>query len=120
MQLKDPSTRMRVVEKVFKREEVYRGPMIHHAPDLIVKPKKECAFIQKLDENNVYSKTSIKKDYKGTNGEDDIFIIYGNSIKRERNLKIANIIDIAPAALYLMEIKIPDYIDGKILKEVMK
>lgn len=120
MQLKDPSTRMRVVERVFKREEVYRGPMIHHAPDLIVKPKKGYAFIQKLDENNVYSKTSIKKDYKGTHGEDGIFIFYGNSIRRERNLKIANIIDIAPTVLYLLEIKIPDYIDGKILKKVMK
>jgi len=28
--------------------------------------------------------------------------------------------DIAPTVLYLLEIKIPDYIDGKILKKVMK
>lgn len=28
--------------------------------------------------------------------------------------------DIAPTVLYLLEIEIPDYIDGRILKEVMK
>lgn len=28
--------------------------------------------------------------------------------------------DIAPTVLYLLEIKIPDYIDGKILKKLMK
>ena len=39
MYLKDPETGERVIEKAYKREELYNGPCVHEFPDIILVPK---------------------------------------------------------------------------------
>jgi len=54
----------------------------------------------------------------GIHNRDGIFIAYGDIIKKGVEMPETNIVDIAPTVLYAINIPIPTYMDGKILKNI--
>jgi len=120
-ELKDPSTGLNIVKNVFKKEEIYHGPFTKFAPDLIALPENGYALRKTLiGNNNIFSNTRIGRDSVGTHDEDGIFIFSGKAVKKNCTSNPANLIDIAPTVLYFLDIDDPDYMDGKILKEIIE
>lgn len=114
-ELKDPYTGKRVFEKVYKREEIYTGPYITYAPDIILgfgnEPYEpgDDLFGEEILE-------SVRNDgFTGMHRPDGIMIAYGQGIKRAAVIHGAEIGDLAPTILYAMGEKIPRDMDGKVL-----
>ena len=64
---------------------------------------------------------NLFKNYKWLSGyhkREGIFLLLGKDIKKGRQLKEINIEDIFPALLALNDEKVPDYIDGKVIKDI--
>lgn len=114
--LADPDDGKPVVDHVYKREEVMQGPEAHHAPDLFPVCR---AYSYELSDG-LYS-PSVITDYRdlprGFHNMDGIFSITGPGIATRRGCR-ASIYDIAPTALYLAGLKIPE-VDGKVLTEFL-
>ncbi len=116
---KDPSTGSNIVKKVFKKEDIYHGHFLKCAPDLIVQPKQGYVFKKAIIGKNLFSKTAIGRDSVGTHDEDGIFIFSGKAVRSNNATNMANIVDIAPTVLYLLDLSIPDYMDGTVLNELI-
>jgi len=115
LKLKDPASKQPIFAKVYRREEIYSGPYIHLAPDLLLIPyDRKWIISDSLSNKQVFEKVP---DYtiNGDHRDEGILVMGGNRIKMSTNLKQAHIVDITPTILYLMGIPIGSNMDGKIL-----
>jgi len=113
--LKDPDTGEKVIEGVFKKEEIYSGHLINKAPDLIILPRKGYSLVHHLSEVAIKDSGFAKADH-ALNG---IFLAYGPDIKEGVTLD-AKIYDIAPTVLHMFGAPIPKDMDGRVLKEIFR
>lgn len=116
---KDPETGDHVVEKVYRKEELYVGPLLDKFPDLIILPKpgyvtfEECEF-------GAYSLLTPAKAVSGSHRLKGIILMKGPEIKSGLKIENARIIDVAPTVLYLFGVPIPSYMDGRPLSEAIE
>ncbi len=118
--LKDSNTNICVIEKVFKKEEIYNGPLVNTIPDLVCIPRQGYIYLEELDfpSNSI---TIPPKWLSGTHRPEGIFMMKGPQIKR--GVQVENIVkieDLAPTILYLLETTIPSDMDGKVIVEAFK
>ena len=116
--LRDPKTGGSVIEAVYKKEEVYSGPYLRDAPDIIFLLKRGYGLT-----TSIYLNSSIFEDIYspfGTHHIDGIFLAYGPGIKRRYRIRIARIIDIVPTILHIFNLPIPNDMDGQVLKEIFE
>jgi predicted AlkP superfamily phosphohydrolase/phosphomutase len=126
----DAETNERIVERVYKREELFHGDQLEKAPDLLVTWKNfeyntrrgygkegEGLIGSSLEFSDVSSYSSLQKS--GTHHLKGIFIASGPVIKNINSLEGARIIDLAPSILFLLGEKVPDDMDGRVLAEII-
>jgi predicted AlkP superfamily phosphohydrolase/phosphomutase len=115
LSLKDSETGHKIFEDVFSPEEIYNGPFIENAPDLILFPAEGYMVIDSLF--NFSGKDLVKvKASEGTHRPEGIFIALDKkSIKKNIKIDNINIMDIAPTILYLMGLPVPPDMDGKVI-----
>lgn len=112
--LKDEERGKRIVDKIYKREEVYSGHYLDQAPDLI-NVLEDQGY---KDLVGIGFDQFVKMKESGTHRSKGLFLIKGNNIKIREVIQNANIMDIAPTILHIMGIPIPSYMDGRVLEEV--
>ena len=118
-QLKDPETGVTVVEAVHRREEIYHGPCLHKAPDIIATAGDGYEFfgMHGFSFCKVIEKTFGNS---GSHSPDGIFMAVGRDIKRGARITTANILDVAPTILHIMGLPVPETMDGTVLKEIFE
>jgi len=123
--LTHPQNGKRIVAKVYKREELYKGEFLGKAPDLIVQWRDYAYHSRqrfgeesdKVFETRLFSPLS-DFEINGFHRLNGMLIMKGKQIQRNMEISGANILDLAPTILYFMGIPIPDDMDGKVLLEV--
>jgi predicted AlkP superfamily phosphohydrolase/phosphomutase len=130
---KDPFTDEKVVRRVYKREEIYRGPCVERAPDLIIdyhepggfsylsrpsNASKNGVVIRKLTKMEIESARFQSKS--GSHRNLGIFVAYGNSIRSGHHIEGMHILDLAPTILHLLDIPIPTEMDGRVIDDCLK
>jgi predicted AlkP superfamily phosphohydrolase/phosphomutase len=97
----------RPIQEVFRREEVYHGPYLNDAPDLVA-----------LDAAEYHNKGGIGRqelfggsEWKGNNARQGLYAISGPDVADRR--RDAEIYDITPTILSLFGIGVPDDMDGE-------
>lgn len=118
--LKDEETGEKIFDSVYFAEDIYSGPFLERAPDLILLPAEGYMVIDSLF--NIYGKEVIKVHAsEGTHRLEGVFIAFGQRYIR-KGLKISNIniTDIAPTILYLMGLPIPSDMDGKVVTSIFE
>jgi predicted AlkP superfamily phosphohydrolase/phosphomutase len=107
--------------QVFRREELYREKYLLQAPDLIyVINNWRCISRSSFVEGAFFQKQLPREDYSGTHRPEGILIVRGPEIRKGHRLGQAGIIDIAPTLLHILEIPIPQDMDGKVLKDLFE
>ncbi|MFQ6105765.1 MAG: hypothetical protein ACE5NL_01690, partial [Candidatus Hydrothermarchaeaceae archaeon] len=111
--LKDPETGKQIVRGL-KKEELYNGPHMENAPDVVY---------DILDEKYDIS-TILYKKGKGlispstrmsSHAKKGIFLAYGPDIAKGKTIE-ANIVDIIPTVLHILGLPVSKEMDGKVLK----
>jgi predicted AlkP superfamily phosphohydrolase/phosphomutase len=125
-QLTDPENGVKVVERVYRREELYHGDFLHLAPDLLVEWKDYSYTGQQdygEDIESVFQSRSkfafSEKEHNGSHRLDGVFMMHGGAVKRGVELQGCHIVDLAPTILHLMGMSIPEDMDGKVLTSAM-
>jgi predicted AlkP superfamily phosphohydrolase/phosphomutase len=128
LNLHDPTTGQPIIRRVYRREEIYDGPYVAQAPDLVLDwdYRYECrSRIENIaSSNKVFSE---KGEYipfthtvkTGTHRPLGILIMYGVPIQ-PGPIQGAHLLDIAPTLLHLCGVPVPDDMDGRVLTEALR
>jgi predicted AlkP superfamily phosphohydrolase/phosphomutase len=117
--LSDPFTGEQVKVEAYKAEEVYSGPYLEDAPDLvfIVEEGRYEVDVQ-VGSGTLFDTGAPLTGWTGTHTRDGVIIAKGPGIKSDHKIQKAKISDIAPTILHLFGISIPEDMDGRILDEI--
>ena len=102
---------------IFSKEEIYNGPYLDIAPDLLIDQNKGVHIAGGIGKSGVFESPS---KWKGENKKIGLFAVYGNNFKSMGKLTSMKIVDLAPTILSLYGIKKPPEMDGKILDIINK
>ena len=120
-ELRDPKTGEKVVQEVYKREEVYTGTNLAQAADIVFIPTRMEYFgfgEYEFGSNEIIE--TMKRGISGTHRPNGMYLLWGKPIKAGVWTEGANLYDLAPTILHLMgEPVLPD-MDGRVLTEAMK
>jgi len=118
--LVDPVTGKKAIDQVYRAEELYEGPMIEWAPDLIIAWRdtayeptesdrdKESIFVPRWREYMNWPTT-------GSHRIDGILFAKGPGISKAKRIEGARIIDLMPIWLYSLNQRIPSDLEGRII-----
>lgn len=112
--IKDPETNKKVIQKVYKREEIYHGSYVRQAPDLIALDADEYHNRGGIGKPNILEKS----EWQGNNARYGLFLFAGPGIQQGQRMDSVTIFDLAPTILHLMNVRIPDDMDGRVIKEI--
>jgi predicted AlkP superfamily phosphohydrolase/phosphomutase len=131
---KHPDSGEPIVEKAWRREEIYNGPSLDDAPDVVVKwaLNRGYSYAFKLSAKSADLRWTERLDPKkaenlqyytnksGSHRDLGIFVAYGPGIRPGVNAADAHIIDLAPTVLSLFGLEVPTDMDGRVLTEVLE
>jgi predicted AlkP superfamily phosphohydrolase/phosphomutase len=128
-----PDSNEPVVEKAWRREEIYSGPATSDAPDVIVKwglhrgysyafklsaKSRQLSWTERLDPRRK-DHSQFFTNKSGSHRDLGILIASGAGIRPGVAVEGARIIDIAPTVLTLLGVTPPSDMDGRVIKEIL-
>jgi predicted AlkP superfamily phosphohydrolase/phosphomutase len=120
--LRDSETGKGLIKEVLFSGEIYSGPYINGAADLFF-TFKEPYYLQAGDVVKTAYFENLSKDNFATANHryspEGVLAMNGPVIKSEGHLDTVRLIDIAPTILYLLGLKIPESMDGRVVTELM-
>jgi predicted AlkP superfamily phosphohydrolase/phosphomutase len=111
--LVDEEDNRKVIKQVFRREDVYWGPGMEKAPDIIFTLHHGYIISDRI-RNRFFKKKNI---LRGIHRPDGLFVLQGPGIKKGKRLRGVHIMDLAPTILYSLGLPAPKDFDGKFLEE---
>ena len=119
LSLRDPETAEPVIEAVYRREEIYDGEQVIHAPDILFMPSRlEYFGFGEYEFGSHHIIEPMKRGISGTHRMDGIFIAYGGPVQAGKVVPDAQITDLTPTVLHAMGVPIPESVDGRVLTEI--
>jgi predicted AlkP superfamily phosphohydrolase/phosphomutase len=116
----DPRTGERLVDEVFRREDIYRGPHTEMAPDISFSMRD--MRYKALGVMEFSSRHFVEKAF-GNSGDHrmhGLLALKGKGVKGEFPDIEAQVTDIMPTILFLLGVPIPDDLDGRVLTELFE
>ena len=118
--LQDPATGRRVIHTVYSKEDLYQGPHLDLAPDILGLENEGYLFWNWNDTEDgaVFPPRDhpvFQRFFSAFHKMNGVLVMAGSRIRRGINNYDANIMDIAPTVLYLLEEPIPLDMDGAAL-----
>ncbi|WP_170977454.1 alkaline phosphatase family protein [Halorussus salinisoli] len=103
-----------VFERVARREEVFSGPYVERAPDVITVPREYDEFLSTRVGDGRFAPPSESYNHK----RDGIVAISGSGVNPSADLSGAHLFDVAPTILATMGVPAADRMDGSVLPAV--
>lgn len=121
-QLKDPENNNIIFDNVFKKNEAYPSSSIEDdTPDILFYNSEMKYIIDKFFMFGNKNLISIHPLWSATHRHMGIFLAYNNNQIRDNNIiEKTSICDIAPTVLHIMNIPIPQHMDGTIIRNIFK
>jgi len=105
----------KIFKRVFTREEIYSGPFVDSAPDILFLTNG--FFVDAAVSPNALVEPFKPGSFHELYG---IFLAYGRGIKKGQKIEKAKIYDIAPTILHIFGLPIPNDVDGRVLMEIFE
>lgn len=107
-----------VIRHAWTSDEIYSGPYIEGAPDIILEMAENMAA--DINSSSFYEKPRSYPSLKGGHIRNGILIAAGNDISPNPDRKTAHVADIAPTILHTLRLSIPMNLDGQVLQELFE
>jgi len=119
--LRNPDNDEQVVDKIYTAKELYGDAHSPDVPDLFIRYRNDSFYNTLLYEaapgEEVFSRTV---DYYSAHKLNTIFAAYGADIKRTGDAGRIDIYDIAPTVLHMLDVPIPEDVDGRVIRDIFK
>jgi len=111
----------KLVENLYLRKDVMWGPYTYRAADIFLIPKYGYEISHRLAPIHLSTPETFDDIRTGTHRPQGVFIAYGTDISKGAKLKEPLFTwDIAPIILHMLNLSIPNYMDGHVKKEIFK
>ena len=129
-ELKDPRNGKPVINRVYRRDEIFHGPFAKEGADLV---------LDWWNENSLFStqpsfpedsdkpalvirehKPSESSEWGGTHRLHGIIVARAPALKTGAAIEDAHLIDLAPTILHLLGVSVPEDMDGRVLTEAFR
>lgn len=100
----------RIIKEIHKREDVFSGPAMMDAPDLLL-VLRDYGFVSI---KNLYPVVIPREEVAGTHHPDGVFIACGAGVKAGNTLDLCQIEDVGATLLYSLGLQVPEDFDGKV------
>ena len=123
--LRDPATGEPAVERVYRAEELYQGPMLGSAPDLVIAWRDD-AYMPTEDEQNLDSvfvprwREYMNWPTSGSHRRDGVLVAHGPGVRRGATVEGGRIVDLAPTWLHGLGLPVPAELEGRVLAELFE
>jgi len=107
-ELRDPSTGERIITEIHKREDVFSGPAMKEAPDLLM-VLRDFGFVSIKNKQPV---VEAREEVAGTHHPDGVFFAFGPGIKEDVQVGPCNIEDVGATLLYSLGLDVPSDMEG--------
>jgi predicted AlkP superfamily phosphohydrolase/phosphomutase len=135
---RNPETDEAVVAHAWRREELYHGPAVETAPDIVLEPALDRGYaytflrspapggpgggqagepIRKLAPHDRLGAKGGSMN--GSHRPDGVLILAGGGVQPGAHLVGAHITDAAPTLLHLLDMPLPAHLDGRVLVEAL-
>lgn len=114
--LTDPRSGQRVVTAVYLREEIYHGPFVDQAPDIVYELAPGYEPTAEVSPGRIFS--DVTAEGEGMHQPDGIFLAWGPQIRAGQCAAHVSLPDLAPTALYALDLPVPGAFDGQILQDI--
>ncbi|MGH8095355.1 MAG: alkaline phosphatase family protein [Chthoniobacterales bacterium] len=128
--LKDPRNGKPVVNRVYRRDEIFHGPFAHEGADLILDWWSENSlfstqpsFPEDTDKPALIireHKPSETSEWGGTHRLHGIFVARAPALKTGMEIENPHLIDLAPTILHLLGVSVPEDMDGRVLVKAFR
>lgn len=108
LEMRDPDGTGRVIRRVFRREELYRGPLLERAADLVAHPERGYELKAVLDGGPLYHRSHRV----GMHTYRDAALFVRRRALREGK---ATILDVSPTLFNLLDLGPPEAFEGRSL-----
>ncbi len=115
-----PLTGEQLFDRVYLREEIYEGPYVEEAPDLVFLPKDmKNKALGTLD----FTSNRFVFPVHGNSGDhrmEGILLGIGDAFKQDHHFGSLSILDVAPTVLHLLGLSVPRQMDGRVADSILK
>ena len=117
--LVDDETGERVVEEIYRKEDLYSGPHLKDAPDIVFLPRD--LEVAAFGEYEFASHRILDPSWgvSGSHRMDGVLMMRGKRIRQGTRIEGAEIVDLAPSILYLLDLPVLREMDGKVLESAL-
>jgi predicted AlkP superfamily phosphohydrolase/phosphomutase len=129
-ELKDPRTGKPVINRIYRRDELFHGPFAHESADLILDWWSEDSLFSTLPSfpEDTHKPALVIREHKptdeaewgGTHRLQGILVARAPALKSKSEIAGARLIDMAPTILHLLGVAVPEDMDGRVLEEVFR
>lgn len=124
--LRDPDSGQPVIQHVYQREDLYYGPYLEEAPDLVLHwdYAYDCRERAGPEGRGVFESEIALKEFAdhiktGVHRQHGVLLAYGPAIEPGR-VEGALLIDVIPTVLHLVGLPVPEDMDGRVLTEALR
>jgi predicted AlkP superfamily phosphohydrolase/phosphomutase len=110
----DPDTNEPVIARISRREEVFAGPAMEDAPDLLL-TLRDFGFMSIKDKDPLVEK---RRDIAGTHHPEGVFFAFGPGIKQGEMIESRSICDAGAVLLYSLGLEVPSDFEGIVPEEI--
>lgn len=110
-----PDTDRPIFESVKSKEEVFHGPHVESAPDLVMIGKEGCKLAVNLNREELFIDHA-----RGGHSPMGILIAKGPGIAQGATVKGARLMDVAPTALYMLDEPLTEDMDGAVVEGIFE
>ncbi len=116
---KDPETGKPVVKNIYNREELYNGKYASSMPDIVFQLHKDYVCNHRIQFRTIDRQKKAR--ITGSHTLEGILFAAGNLIEPriKKEDAVPNIVDLAPTIQHILQVPAPDYMDGRVLKELL-
>ena len=113
-ELRDPETKERIITGIFKREDVFAGPAMEDAPDLLL-VLRDFGFVSIKDNEKIIEQ---REELAGTHHPEGVFFACGPGIKQGKIVDRLNIVDVGATLLYSLGLEVPLDFEGRVPESI--
>lgn len=101
---------------MWKREDLYQGPYLSEAPDVIGLEHDGYLFLNWVPATGAIVENGVEKFFSAFHRLNGILIARGPGVAPGATVNEARLIDVTPTVLALLHVPIPDNMDGRPLE----
>jgi predicted AlkP superfamily phosphohydrolase/phosphomutase len=113
--LRHPGTDAPLFDFVGRREEVWHGPMLDWAPDVVTRSE---GFVVQFGKNLDRGRTVRESAHEqGTHSDTGVLVLRGPGVRKGARIEGARLADAMPTVLWALGLDVPAGLDGRVLAE---